>query len=71
MFSRHLHALFLACLFYPFSSHAADSQEALLVDTQQRSGQVKSVLEREPVKEAACKHIVRLGAVLLSLSEFT
>ncbi|EIW63321.1 endoplasmic oxidoreductin [Trametes versicolor FP-101664 SS1] len=57
MFSRHLHALFLACLFYPFSSHAADSQEALLVDTQQRSGQVKSVLEREPVKEAACKHI--------------
>ncbi|KAI0358422.1 endoplasmic oxidoreductin [Trametes cingulata] len=57
MFSRrHLYALFLACLFQPFS-HAADSQSALLDHHQPRSGHVKSVLEREPVKEAACKHI--------------
>ncbi|KAI0630347.1 endoplasmic oxidoreductin [Trametes polyzona] len=57
MFSRHLYALFLACLFHPFSSHAAGSQSALLGDTHSRSGQVKSVLEREPVKEVECKHI--------------
>ncbi|OSD06861.1 endoplasmic oxidoreductin [Trametes coccinea BRFM310] len=63
MLSRHLHALFLACLFYPFSSHAADSQEqqqeqhSLLSNSLPRSGEVKSVLEREPVKEAACEYI--------------
>ncbi|KAI0663524.1 endoplasmic oxidoreductin [Cubamyces menziesii] len=57
MFSRHLYALFLACLFHPFASHAADTQQSLLGHTPARSGEVKSVLEREPVKEAACKHI--------------
>ncbi|KAH9892568.1 endoplasmic oxidoreductin [Cubamyces lactineus] len=57
MFSRHLYALFLACLFHPFSSHAADTQQSLLGNTPARSGEIKSVLEREPVKEAACKHI--------------
>ncbi|KAI0823713.1 endoplasmic oxidoreductin [Trametes gibbosa] len=57
MLSRHLYALSLACLLHPFSSFAADTQQVLLGDTLPRSGQVKSVLEREPVKEVACKHI--------------
>ncbi|KAI8993030.1 endoplasmic oxidoreductin [Trametes punicea] len=57
MFSRHLYALFLACLFSPFSSHARDSQQSLLGNTLPRSGDVKSVLEREPVKEPACEYI--------------
>ncbi|KAI0775704.1 endoplasmic oxidoreductin [Trametes elegans] len=57
MFSRHLYALFIACLLHPLSSHAGDTQHSLLGNSALRSGQVKSVLEREPVREAACKHI--------------
>ncbi|CDO77316.1 hypothetical protein BN946_scf184775.g6 [Trametes cinnabarina] len=59
MLSRHLYALFLACLFHPFSFHASaePQRQSVLDSSHPRSGEVKSVLEREPVKEAACEYI--------------
>ncbi|KAI0743525.1 endoplasmic oxidoreductin [Daedaleopsis nitida] len=53
--SRHLCALLLAFLLDPLASHALDAQQSILGDSSGRSGQVKSVLEHEPVKEPACK----------------
>ncbi|TBU33829.1 endoplasmic oxidoreductin [Dichomitus squalens] len=55
MFPRHLYALSLAFLFQSSVSYASVSQQSFLGSTPVKSGQVKSVLEREPVKEPACK----------------
>ncbi|TBU56372.1 endoplasmic oxidoreductin [Dichomitus squalens] len=55
MFPRHLYALSLAFLFQSSVSYASVPQQSFLGSTPVKSGQVKSVLEREPVKEPACK----------------
>ncbi|EJF65331.1 endoplasmic oxidoreductin [Dichomitus squalens LYAD-421 SS1] len=55
MFPRHLYALTLAIFFQSSVSYASVSQQSFLGSTPVKSGQVKSVLEREPVKEPACK----------------
>ena len=59
MLSRHLYALLFALLVDPLTAHASDAQSSLLGNALGRSGQVKSVLEHEPVKEPACKQFVR------------
>ncbi|RPD74320.1 endoplasmic oxidoreductin [Lentinus tigrinus ALCF2SS1-7] len=55
MLSRHLYALLFAFLLDPFTAYASDAQSSLLGNAPGRSGQVKSVLEHEPVKVPACK----------------
>ena len=62
MLSRHLYALLFAFLVDPLTAHASDAQSSLLGNALGRSGQVKSVLEHEPVKEPACKQFVRPSA---------
>ena len=59
MFPRQLYAVLLAFLLESPASYAAE-QQSFLGGSAVKSGQVKSVLEREPVREPACKQFVRL-----------
>ena len=58
MLSRPLYALLFA--FVLDQAGASDAQQSLLGDHVGRSGQVKSVLEHQPVSEPACKQFVSL-----------
>lgn len=62
--SRHSYAVLLALLLDPLASYAFGAQQSILGDSSGRSGQVKSVLEYEPVKEPACKQFVRCSSFL-------
>ncbi len=60
MFPRHLYALLFALLAESPTSYAFGSlQQSFLGTSPVKSGQVKSVLEREPVKVPACRQFVR------------
>ena len=59
MFSRQLYAVLLAFLLESPASYVAAEQQPFVGGSAVKSGQVKSVLEREPVREPACKQFVR------------
>lgn len=58
MFPRHLYALLFAFLVESPTSYAFGTQQSFLGTSPVKSGQVKSVLEREPVKVPACRQFV-------------
>ena len=59
MLSRSLYAfLFAFLLNLRTAAYASEAQQSILADHAGRSGQVKSVLEHEPVSEPACKQFV-------------
>ena len=60
MFSRQLYAVLLAFLLESPASYVSAEQQSFPGGSAVKSGQVKSVLEREPVREPACKQFVRL-----------
>lgn len=61
MLSRTLYAILFAFLLdSPSGALASDAQQSLLGNQLGRTGQVKSVLEHEPVTEPACKQFVSL-----------
>lgn len=59
MFLRHLYALLFAFLVESPTSYAFGTPQSFLGTSPVKSGQVKSVLEREPVKVPACRQFVR------------
>ena len=59
MFPRQLYAVLLAFLLESPASYVAAEQQPFVGASAVKSGQVKSVLEREPVREPACKQFVR------------
>ena len=69
MFPRPLYALLFAFLVEAPAAYAFGAQQQSFHETSPfKSGQVKSVLEREPVKVPACKQFVRPFAVLVFLA---
>ena len=59
MLSRSLYVFpFAFLLNLRTAVYASEAQQSILVDHAGRSGQVKSVLEHEPVSEPACKQFV-------------
>ena len=66
MFPRQLYAVLLAFLLESPAPYVCAEQQSFLGGSAVKSGQVKSVLERQPVREPACKQFVRLLFIFVS-----
>lgn len=60
MFARYVRAILLALLLNIDDSSGVRAADSFLSDHIIRKDQVQNVLEHQPAKQPACKHIVRI-----------